>query len=89
MSETTVKLPDKTKDRIVGLIAQGQELQKHISDTIIVALEALGCEGAVKTFDPETGNVTLESLNGVEPNRATRRRKTKEKEKSPETLSED
>ena len=55
----TVQLAGPTRDRLTKLMAQVQALQKSMSMTVTIALEAMGEQGVAQSYDAATGLVTL------------------------------
>ncbi len=62
-----VQLPEPTRQRLLALYKQRQDFDAHISEVLLVALEAMGVEGKVIGCDLETGLLTFaaEDLNGT------------------------
>ena len=74
-----VQLPERTLQRLKSMVLQRDVMEKQITQTVLIALEAMGVEGEVVSADLAKGEVTLKPVPRPTPlNRAQRRKADKE-----------
>lgn len=58
-----IQAPDSITQRVRALVAQRQEIDARVQETVLIALEAMGIDGVVTGFDIETGIATVIEAN--------------------------